>query len=65
MRQRGKIANSYGTDFIKTELRVGLTFSNLALQSKDADKTSRNTAHAQSLRVTSYTSICHNAAAGI
>jgi hypothetical protein len=40
-----KIAYDYATDFIKAELQVGLTFSILALQSKYADKTSRNTAH--------------------
>ena len=42
-----KISDIYGTDFIKVELRVGLTFSNLALHSKNADKVSRNVAHAQ------------------
>ena len=41
------MADIYGTDFIKTELRVGITFSTLALQSKNADKTLRNAAHAQ------------------
>lgn len=34
-------------EFIKTELRAGLTFSNIALQSKDAGKISRNTANAR------------------
>ena len=42
-----KITDIYGTDFIKTELRLGLTFSRLALQSKDAGKASRNVAKAQ------------------
>ena len=41
------MVNSYATDFIKTELHLGITFSTLALQSKNADKVSRNTAHAQ------------------
>jgi hypothetical protein len=36
-----KIAYDYATDFIKAELQVGLTFSVLALQSMNADKTSR------------------------
>ena len=40
-----KIAYDYATDFIKAELHVGLTFSVLALQSMNADKTSRNTGH--------------------
>ena len=42
-----KMSKIYGADFIETELRVGLTFSNLALHSTNADKTSRNAAHAQ------------------
>lgn len=41
------MADIYEADFIKTELHVGLTFSHLALQSKDANKVSRNTANAQ------------------
>lgn len=41
------MADIYATDFIRTELHVGITFSNLALQSKNPDKVSRNTAHAQ------------------
>lgn len=42
-----KVTDIYGTDFIRIELRVGLTFSRLALQSKDAGKVSRNIANAQ------------------
>ena len=41
------MSDIYETDFIKVELHVGLTFSHLALQSKDANKVSRNTANAQ------------------
>jgi hypothetical protein len=41
------MADIYTTDFIKTELRVGITFCTLALQSKNAEKTARNAAHAQ------------------
>ena len=41
------VTDIWATDFIRTELRVGITFSLLALQSKYADKTSRNAARAQ------------------
>jgi len=34
-------------EFIRTELKTGLTFSNIALQAKDAAKISRNTANAR------------------
>ena len=35
------------SDFITTELRIGLTFSSLALQAENENKVSRNRAHAQ------------------
>ena len=34
-------------EFIRTELKTGLTFSNIALQAKDTAKISRNTANAR------------------
>ncbi len=42
-----KVSDICAAGFIKTELHVGLTFSNLALLSKNADRASRNAAHAQ------------------
>ncbi len=42
-----KMSEIYGAEFIKTELRVGVTFSKLAIQSRDSDKRLRNTEHAQ------------------
>lgn len=35
------------SDFIRTELRIGLTFSSLALRAESAEKASRNRANAQ------------------
>ena len=34
-------------EFVKTELKTGLTFSTIALQAKDAQKISRNTMNAR------------------
>ena len=38
---------SHDVEFVKTELRTGLTFSTIALQAKDAQKIFRNTMNAR------------------
>ena len=41
------MAASHDLEFVKVELKTGLTFSNIALQAKDATKISRNTMNAR------------------